>query len=61
MTLHCLKTGREWPCATEGQARQMALAMGLKDWTWHDDRRVREMNAELPEATREMLKTKGIL
>ncbi len=34
MTLHCTKTGRHWPAASYGMARQMALLMGLKDWEW---------------------------
>ena len=34
MTLHCQKTGRNWPCATEGQARTMSRTLGLTDWIW---------------------------
>lgn len=32
--LSCVKTGRWWPCATEGQALTMARHLGLKDWEW---------------------------
>ena len=34
MTLNCEKTGRHWPCLTMGQARSMARALGLADWTF---------------------------
>lgn len=34
MTLHCTKTGRHWPCASEGQARQMARNLGVTDYTF---------------------------
>lgn len=32
--LTCLKSGRYWPAATLGIARQMARAMGVTDWEW---------------------------
>lgn len=34
MSLHCDKTGRHWPCASFGQAAQMARSLGLTDWTF---------------------------
>lgn len=33
MTLHDAKTGRHWPCASQGQAYTMARHLGLTDWT----------------------------
>lgn len=32
-TLECIKTGRFWRFASEGQCRRAALAIGLKDYT----------------------------
>ncbi|MGA0540695.1 hypothetical protein [Neotabrizicola sp. VNH66] len=32
--VHCSKTGRSWPCASEGQARQMARNLGVTDYTF---------------------------
>ena len=32
-TLTCIKTGRFWRYASEGQARQAAATLGLKDYT----------------------------
>lgn len=34
MMLHCLKTGRFWPAASMGIAKQAARNLGLVDWMW---------------------------
>lgn len=32
MTLHCTKTGRHWPCASNAHAETLARNLSLKDW-----------------------------